>query len=379
MSDMIDQMKGAKQPLDVASEWGIPVELAVCERCDWSYVVPRDILPQQCPRCFQENLTLLHSDQMMDKDYIGRPELILPFGVSSEKIAKGILTFAGGHWFAPGDLKPQTLQVRLKRLYLPMWLVDANVKANWQAEAGFDYEVVSHQDQYQDSSGGWTSREVKETRIRWEPRLGRLNRSYTNVAAPALEEHTKIMASLGRYSLSEVRSWSSEELGQGFICLPNRSTKDAWPDAVPLVQAAASEECRQASNADHMREFRWSPDYDKLNWTLLLLPVFTSYYLDDDKNPCVIMIHGQTGRLYGARRASMKRAQRTSIWLLVISALIFIASLLGVAVSTLMPPMLVVGGVGLLVALMVSLTAIIPPIMVWQVNRTSRGLGLLRS
>ena len=71
---------------------------------------------------------------------------------------------------------------------VPVWLVDGEVQAEWRAEAGYHYQVVSHQDRYEDRRGGWSSREVKETRTRWEPRLGRLKRAYQNLRAPALEE-----------------------------------------------------------------------------------------------------------------------------------------------------------------------------------------------
>ena len=43
---------------------------------------------------------------------------------------------------------------------------------------------------------------MTETRVRWEPRVGRLNRAYENVAAPALDDHRALMARLGNLNLS---------------------------------------------------------------------------------------------------------------------------------------------------------------------------------
>ena len=86
--------------------------------------------------------------------------------------------FSQGIPYPPADLSPENLQQRLQRLFIPAWLVDASALASWQAEAGFNYEVVSHQEKYSDTQGGWRTQEVKEPRVRWEPRLGKLERTY---------------------------------------------------------------------------------------------------------------------------------------------------------------------------------------------------------
>jgi hypothetical protein len=310
--------------------------------------------------------------QVDDLLYSQPPELILSFTVSTEKLAQNIQTFARGIWFAPGDLNPQNLKERLQRLYLPLWLVDSDVQATWQAEAGFDYEVVSHRDQFVENRGGWVSQQVTETRVRWEPRLGRLARAYHNTIAPALEEHTQLQQKLGQYNLKAARPYHAKTITDAFIRLPNRLPTDAWPDAIPTIRAKAVEECRQASSADHVRQFRWNAEYNDLNWTLLLLPMYVTYYLDDDKNPQPILIHGQTGQLSGPRRASMKRAQQTALIIIGVAAAIFILSLMLAIVSIFVQRLFPVAVIGLIVALIVGLLALVPIVMAWQFNRANQ-------
>jgi hypothetical protein len=279
-----------------------------------------------------------------------------------------VQSFASGIPYPPQDLTPEKLRSRLRRVYLPMWLVDAGVGAAWKAEAGFDYQVVSHQDRY--SGSGWTSQQVKEGRIRWEPRLGRLERSYANIAAPALEEHLALQAALGSFDLSAARPYKPEDGRQAFLRLPDRPPQDAWSEAQLAVQAAAAEECRQAARADHLRQFSWQPEFKDQNWTQLLLPVYTAYYLDDDQQAQRLLIHGQTGKISGARRASMRSATRATLTWLAVAGLILVLGLVLAGASLAFPPLLALGVLGLAIALIIGLGAIVPLVRAWWFNRS---------
>ena len=357
----------------LASLWGEPTSMVVCGVCDWSYMLPQAALPQRCPNCFRGELKSVTASEEGQLPRVRPPELCLPFRVAIEKVLQNIQQFAAGPWFAPADLAAQNLRGRLKRVYWPMWLVDCDVQATWEAEAGYNYEVVSHQDRYNEGQAGWTSHEVKETRVRWEQRAGQLERSYANVAAPALEDHRQLMARVQGFKHENAQPYSSEALKQAFVRLPNRSVEDAWSDAAPAVQAASADECRQATRADHIRQYQWSPEYRNQNWTLLLLPVYTTYYLDDEAVPQPVIIHGQSGYLSGKRRASMKRAQRASLFILIAAAVVFMFSLLFAGIGLLVPPLLALGGIGVLAAILVAAAAVAPVAIVWQINRSAKG------
>jgi hypothetical protein len=179
------------------------------------------------------------------------------------------------------------------------------------------------------------------------------------------------MRRLGRYNLKAGQPYQANAIEQSLIRLPNRSPVDAWPDAIPPLQTSAAEECQQAAEADHIRDFRWSPDYRDQNWTLMLLPAYMSYYLDDQHTPQPVLIHGQTGQLSGPRRASMKRAQRAAIIIVVIAAVIFTLSVLLAGASFFVPPLFIVAGLGLALAIIIGMLAIAPVIIAWQFNRTN--------
>jgi hypothetical protein len=308
--------------------------------------------------------------QLEQLPYVKPPELVLPFTLSKSSLSRALLDFSGGIPYAPTDLTTKNLLHRLIKLYLPAWLVDAEVKAIWKSETGFDYQVMSHQDRYDQSRGGWTSREVEEGRIRWEPRLGRLERTYNNISAPALEEYPGIKNSLADYDLSISVAYRPIFIGDSFVRLPNRQAKDAWTEAKSLIQIIAAEECCKAAHADHIRQFSWQPGFQNQNWTLLLQPVHTTFYLDDEGKPQVIWINGQTGKISGTRRASMKQAQRAALTVLATAVVIFLLSLLGTAASLFLPVLLSIGVFGLVVALIIGLGSIIPITAVWWFNRS---------
>jgi hypothetical protein len=347
--------------------WGAPLQAAYCPNCDWQYLLPQDQSPPQCPHCAQSAL-----EQADDSagGFNHPPELILPFTVSKETLNRQIEQFAKGIWFAPKDLKPDNLTTRVQPVFLPMWLVDSSVEALWQAEAGFDYEAVSHRDRYDQSGGGWSSQQFTETRVRWEQRVGRLKREYHNVPAPALEEHRTLTQQLGQFNIRKAQGYQPAAVGKAIVRLPNRSTTDAWPNAEPAIRAAAAAECQQASQAQHIRDFRWRPGFGHKNWTLLLLPVYTSYYLDDDNHPQPVLIHGETGNLTGPRRASMKRARNVTIAIVVVAAIIFFISIIIGLAALIMPALLIVAALGAVLAIITGMLAVAPLVIVWQVNRT---------
>lgn len=354
----------------LSAAWGQPMQAVLCPVCDWSYALPAKASPGRCPRCFRAELVPL-GEQIDQLPYNRPPEMVLPFTLNAATLASGIQSFAQGIPFPPDDLNAQTLRGRLRPVYLPMWLVDTEVQANWQAEAGYNYNVVSHQDRF--AGGSWSSQEVQEGRVRWEPRLGKLTRVYQNVPAPALEDHARLSAALGDFDLASATPYRTELMEKACVRLPNRPPQDAWSDASPAFQAAAAQECRQATAADHIRQFAWQPQFKNQNWTLLLQPIYSTYYLDDEGQPQPVILHGQKGRVNGSRRASMKRATRASLSLLVAALVAFLISLVLLGASVVAPPVLIFGIVGMVIAFGLGLTAIYPVTAVWWFNRNKTG------
>lgn len=362
----------ASQSPPLAKPWHARMAPAACSDCQRVFLLPPEALPiQPCPQCFRSNLAVLSDPAQIE---VFPPELVMPFRLSPELLQSQVERFSRGIPYPPEDMNAENIRGRLVQLYLPVWLLDAETRAYWQADVGFNYDVVSHQEHYSQHTGGWQTQEVTKTRIRWEPRLGKLQRTYHNLAAPALEEDQTLRTALGAFDYRTASLFSAGWVDSAVIRLPDRSPNDAWVEASNALKQLASAECVKAAGADHIREFNWQAEYPTKNWTHLLLPVYTAYYKDDLGTACPMIIHGQTGQISGLRRASPVRGRRAALGILGTALVLFLVSLILGLLGIVFPPLLLFAALGFIVAVVVAVGALIPVIRVWNFNRQNPGL-----
>ena len=347
-------------------DWGERMVLSHCQSCDGNFIVSLSVVIDMCPYC--GNSVLTYIEEEADKPvYSQTPELMLPFSVPKETLQQNVAQFVKNNKFAPADLTPQNLNSRLQPLYLPFWLVDASTEARWQAEVGFDYQIVSHQEKFGD--GGWQSKKIKETKVRWEPRVGDLQRRYDNQTAPALEEHAQWRKLLGGFNTESPEPYQAESVDGVMVRLPNRPPEDAWPEAEATLKAAATAEVQKAAKAEHIREFRWSAAYSDQHWTQMLVPIYATYYRDDDDVVRMVYAHGQTGELAGYQRASVIKAKRYAKMIGIGAAVLFSLSLILTVIGFFESAVLPWAGMGFLAAVGLSITAVLPLLIAYSINK----------
>jgi len=354
----------------VAAGWGEDRVPVVCNDCDWRYLTAVSTPVPHCPHCASGDIEALSPGDLGDA--VGLvPELAVPYRVGPDVVGRQVAAFAEPIPFPPEDLAPDVLVSRMQRVLLPVWLVDTDAVSDWRAEVGFDYEVVSHRERYADGAG-WSTHEVQEGRIRWEPRVGRLGRHYANVAAPGLTTHGVLTRLLGDFDLGAAVPLTGGVPEGVIVRLPDRSAQAAWADAQSELRRRAQDECRDASGADHVRDFRWSPVCSDLNWTLLLLPLYLTHYRDDEGAVQRVLVNGQTGRLHGASRGSARRAQRRALTIGIVALIAFALSLIVGLAGLIVPPLLVVGLLGGIVAVLIGAGALAPIGRVALFNRRQK-------
>ena len=336
------------------------METIACTACNWRFYVREGQEADFCPHCRSRAVSFLPEEKHYE------PERYIPFQISKQQFQAQIAKFAGGIPFRPKDLTAANLEQRMEEIFLPRYLFDADVSGEWQAEMGFDYEVVSHQEIYEASR--WHTVEKKEVRKNWSPRVGRLTRHYDNVSAPALLDDAFLRHNLGDFALV-----ASEDVGgkrvASWMRVPDREVEDSWLDALSGFRERAAEECREASGADHVENFKWTPDYENRISTLMLLPVYTSYYLDDDHHACRVLVNGQSGVIGGVRKASEARAKRVAINLLVAAIVLLAMSFFLGLSSALFPPLGMLAIVFFIACLGTGIGAALPVFIARQFNR----------
>jgi len=342
--------------------WGTDRQPAGCPQCMRVFLVPSDQIGSQCPFCRQGHLT-----SQSARIRPGEPEKYLPFLVTHARLLTIYKNFVSGVWIKPQDLTPEKLLERTKPVFWPLWLVDSDIKGQWRMEAGFDYQVESTKEYFQD--GRWISRKQVEGRIRWEPRLGEIAARVDNVAAPALEDHRNRIRMAGDYPMENMQDVDLADLGQVPVECPDLPPEDAWPLAKPLIDRAAGKICQEAAGAQHQQNFAIQVEYPRKNWTQFLMPVYTTYYLDDEGQPQILMINAQTGAIQGPRLASRKRGlQIAGILAAAAGALLFLA-LIGLLLTMVFPPAGIIGALLGILGFGVGISAIIPAVWPGQWNR----------
>ena len=348
--------------LAVNAAWGLPLQVFYCAHCHRAHLASTDVTLTTCPSCMQDGLSAQPERLRREP-----PELMVPFAVSEENTAKLLTEWAKGIRFRPDDLTSDALLRRTRSYYLPLWLVDADVEATWQAEMGYDYQAASFREQY--AGGQWASQEVTETRVRWEPRVGRLKRHYNNVVVPALEDHDTWMSRLGGYDYRARKEYSARAMAGSVVRIPDHAPDAAWTGAETAFDRAASLECQAASDAHHIRNWSMHAGYSNINWTQMLTPAFVTYYREGEK-VYPVWINGQSGHIYGLKRMSQRKASVTSLIIGAVAILLFLlGALIAVMGAALVAPV-ALGAVLIIVGVLLGLVAPIPALWVWFRNRS---------
>ncbi len=345
----------------------LPLYAAHCTNCRAGFYVPPNAGAPYCPNCFATRLkpipALVHDEA---------PELVIPFRINETTLAANLERWLRDIPFKDSSLHVSALRKRMMRVYLPMYLADARVWGTWSAQMGFDYLVASSEERY--LKGEWITKRMNETRIRWEPRAGDISRAYENIAAPALEQHTRELSALrsadgSAFDTSRAIPFSPDALENSILRAPDLAKDAAWKFAQVELQRRAAKDCQTAANAQHIEQFELRAAYGEPHWTLLLLPTYVTSYNDDKGNSIPVRVNEQTGAVSGAKRASMKNARRLSLLFGGVAFLTFLFALVIMLLTQLVNTLAWLAAISLAVTLVFALAAPIPIIIAWQFNR----------
>lgn len=353
------------QEFDYGSLWQLALKATRCPKCELEFLVTPGRENAFCPICFEARLETMPSTLRPEP-----PELLVPFAITPDQVNTRLQEWLKGNWLRPDELNADLLTRRLTRTFIPMWLVDGQVRGQWQADMGYDYQVASSQEIFR--GGHWTTLKRTETRIRWEARAGTLERRYENLGVPALENHQSLVKRLGDFKIASAPRYQPSGLEKSVVQVPGLLPEAAWPLAQSAFDRLAAGDCQQAAAAQHHETFEIQAEYEQLNWTQLLLPTYTSAYRDENGKTIPIRINGQNGQIAGSRRASQKKGNLWSLSIAGLALLFFMAGLIASAATPLLPFLGVLAVIFLVFAVLAGLAAPIPAIWAWNFNRKEK-------
>ncbi len=353
-----------EEKLAAEVSWMTGSVVANCPQCKRLFLLPIQPENQRCPLCHRTELT-------SQAGYVRKeaPEAIIPNRLKSADLEKILANFLAKIPYCEADLTVQNLMNRAQTVYWPLWLVDADLKGEWTATLGFDYQVKTAKESF--GHKGWQSMERLRTQTKFEPRLGLLERHYDNVTVAALRNQQKRFEQIGTYELKESVAYQSDMLANNSLQLPEIEPQELLDVAKSRLNRLAEKDIVRAAGAQHHQNVQFDGDYLNLNWTQMLMPLVSTSYQDEMGNVETLVINGQSGKVYGRRLASMEKAKKWTLGLMSIPLFFLLAGIV-----------LILSGVwglsnlsfaGLILLLLISL-ALIPVIRTKKWNRKERAM-----
>lgn len=330
----------------LAQGWGETRKEMQCQSCQAKTSLPQGHLTHTCPFC--GSTQVLQQDAAQD---MLRPRFLVPFKVDADVCLKIAREWLGSSWMTPKSLKSLASVASFTGIYLPYWTFDAESLAHWRAQVGHQVS-----DSYYDSSSkSWKTR--TKTVWRWES--GQVRRIFDDVLIPGTNSLSLVLLEhLQDFDTSQFVPYEPAYLA-GFLAQAYDIQLDhAWTVARDMMREETRLKCRDQASTSQIRQFTMSLDFSDESWRYVLLPVYVAVYRYENK-VFQVMVNGQTGMIAGQRPVDWPKVWLAIIGMVAPGLLLGLLGLLASAVGALIPPSLVAGGIGLVVAFILLIVGII--------------------
>ncbi len=245
--------------------WDTATRSVKCQSCQAISVFKPERVAQNCDFC--------GSPALVPYDEIKapiRPESVLPFQLAESAVRDRVHAWYRSRWFAPNEFKRRAFTDTLHGVYLPYWTFDAQVAAEWTAEAGYHYYTT---ESYTDSNGREQTRQVQQTR--WEYASGALAHFFDDelvAASRGVPENLlgKIepfpTKELAPYDAGYVSGWVVEQYQIDLVAAAAKSRE--------TMDAKLRRMCAEQIPGDTYRNLAVQADYSAQTFKHILVPVW---------------------------------------------------------------------------------------------------------
>lgn len=284
-----------------------------CQSCQAISVFDPKHVAQRCEFCGSAQLVPYEQTKAPI-----RPESLLPFKISETEVRESIRRWYASRWFAPNRLKRAALTDTVHGLYIPYWTFDAQVHAQWSAEAGYHYYET---ETYRDSQGRTQSRQVQRTR--WVPASGELDHFFDDELVPATAGVPANLlrkiepfptAELLPYDAGYLSGWVVEQYQIDLIAAAQHS-REAMEEKLRAL-------CAHEVPGDTQRNLQVAGDYSAQTFKHILVPVWMLTYTFGARTFQVVA-NGFTGTLAGEYPKSWIKITLLVLAILVVVLIVF--------------------------------------------------------
>ena len=308
--DLVKALRGIP---DDYRGWQAQKTSVKCQSCQAISVFDATRVGQRCDFC--GSTSLVPYEQIKESF---TPESLLPLKISESKVRALIRKWYGEVWFAPNKLRHAALTDQVKGVYLPYWTFDAQVYAEWTAEAGHYYYTT---EQVRDNDGSLRTRQVRH--VRWQPASGDLQHFFNDelvAASHAIESHHLRAIEpfptndLVAYNAGYLSGWTVERYQIDLIAAAQHSRE--------RMDSQLESMCGARVPGDTHRNLQVQTDYSKQTFKHILAPVWLLTYNYGSRTYHVV-VNGYTGVTSGDYPKSWAKIFFTVLFALLLASIFF--------------------------------------------------------
>ncbi len=297
--------------------WDAEKKSVKCQSCQAISVFDPARVAQRCDFCGSS--ALVPYDQI--KAPI-RPESLLEFKVPETKVRESIREWYGSRFWAPNALKSRALTDTVHGIYLPYWTFDAQVHADWTAQAGYHYYET---ERYTDAQGNNQTRQVQKTR--WTPASGSIERFFDDELVPASKgvqadllqeiEPFPTATDLKPYDSAFLSGWVVEQYQIDLLAAAQHSRQ--------TMENKTRQLCASEVPGDTHRNLNVDSNFYDQTFKHILVPVWLLSYTYGTTSYQVV-INGYTGAIAGKHPLSWGKIALAVLLALIVIGFLFLFS-----------------------------------------------------
>ncbi len=260
-----------------------------CQSCNAISVFEPSRVGQRCDFCGSPALIPVTESTRPVK-----PESLLPFRVKETTVRENVRTWYRTRWFAPNRLKDRALTDTVHGAYIPYWTFDAQVAADWTADAGYYYYETQT---YRDSQGKLATRQVRK--VRWVPASGHLDHFFDDELVPASKGADPSLLrkiepfptkELLRYDPGYLSGWVVEQYQIDLVAAAQRARQ--------TMDQKVRAMCAGQVPGDTHRNLRVHANYSGQTFKHILVPLWLLTF-NYGRKSYQVLVNGVTGAIGG--------------------------------------------------------------------------------
>ncbi len=261
-------------------DWGVEKKTVRCENCGIEMIYDAADALEGCLYCGSSRVTEVQTENIL------APGGVCVFELDAKQAAERFETWIRKKWFCRKEVKESVQPKKFKGIYVPCWTFDTHTDTTYDA----DYGVC-----YQKTKGA--------TVINWGGCCGEYKEFIDDQVVDGSTRHEQDLLNVSRAFRTEDNKTYRQEYLAGFaVERYSVDLMDAWENAKELISARLKRHVRNKIlalyNADEVKNLKMTTSYARIQYKLLLLPVWVICF--DVKGKLYrFIVNGQNGSVSG--------------------------------------------------------------------------------